>query len=89
MRGIEEKKYNQEAVWTNSADGIITQLRKHEAFAGVTWPQSHMSIIQTIDNLLLKNKHLYTSGLEQAKPAAAGTEGTKAERALTPLDQVL
>ena len=87
--GIDEKVYCQEAVWTNEKNGIITMLKRHESFDGCVFPKGYASVLQAVDRLLEQRKHLYTSGMEQAEPAAAGTEETKDERPLTELKQAI
>ena len=33
-RGIKAQTYDQKAVWTNPVNGILTMLKKHDAFEG-------------------------------------------------------
>ena len=87
----EKKTYNQMEAWTNSEDGILTLLAQHPEFAGVQMPafQSVINHVTAADGLLKKHKHLYTPGMEQAEPAAAGTTGTKDESELTELENAI
>ena len=89
--GKDGKKYNQAEAWSNAEDGILTLLAQHEAFAGV-----HFSAMQSVINhvtgnegLLKKYRHLYTEGMEQNEPAAAGTTGTKDETALGEFENLI
>ena len=81
-------------VWAGTPGGIITTLKSDyaELFKGVRWP-STQSVINHVTHknsgLLAKHKHLYTSGLEQQEPAQGGTEGTKDERPLGELEQLI
>lgn len=86
----EEDKYNQGETWSG-ADGILTMLKKHEAFETVTWP-SYQSVINHITGdagLLKKYEHLYKQGKEQDEPAEAGTDATKDESALGVFEQAI
>ena len=86
-----EKTYNQAEAWANEEDGIIPLLWQHPEFAGVQQPamQSVINHVTAADGLLKKYKHLYTPGMEQAEPAAAGTTGTKDESALGEFEQLI
>ena len=67
--------YEKKELWETK---ILPTLSKDDAFAGVTMPE-YQAVLNFVDRVVKANKHLYTSGLEQAEPAAAGTEGTKDE----------
>mmetsp|Transcript_12481 Transcript_12481/g.26416 ORF Transcript_12481/g.26416 Transcript_12481/m.26416 type:complete len:158 (-) Transcript_12481:156-629(-) len=43
----EEEKFNQGEAWTNTTDGILTMLGKHEAFSGIEMP-GYQSVINHI-----------------------------------------
>mmetsp|Transcript_2695 Transcript_2695/g.5626 ORF Transcript_2695/g.5626 Transcript_2695/m.5626 type:complete len:390 (+) Transcript_2695:14-1183(+) len=83
----------QEQVWAGP-NGIIPVLKAEygELFKGVKWP-STQSVINHVTHkqsgLLFKYKHLYTEGMEQSEPAAAGTEGTKDETALGEFEKLI
>ena len=59
-KNIKEQKYSQLNVWMNETDGIITLLKRHEAFEGCSFPSTYASVIQAVDRLLDSKKHLYT-----------------------------
>ncbi|KAL1529663.1 hypothetical protein AB1Y20_000604 [Prymnesium parvum] len=88
------KQLTQEQIWTGP-DGIVSVLKRDYAhlFQGVKWP-STQSVINHVTHkqsgLIFKFMHLYTSGMEQSEPAAAGTEGTmKDERPLGEFETLL
>ena len=89
--GKDGKKFNQAEAWTNPEDGILTLLAKHEAFEGVHF-SAYQSVINHVtgsEGLLKKHRHLFTEGMEQNEPAAAGTTGTKDESALGEFENLI
>ena len=78
-RGKGGQTYEKKIIWENPTDGIITMLKKSDAFLDAVWPSDLQATINYVDRVVDRNKHLYTSGMEQAEPADAGTEGTKDE----------
>lgn len=51
--------YNQTLIWVAEPDGIVPQLKKHEAFEGVQWPDGHQSIINHLEKLLNRRKRVF------------------------------
>ncbi|EOD18890.1 hypothetical protein EMIHUDRAFT_209529 [Emiliania huxleyi CCMP1516] len=86
--GDPERTYNQGAVWDKAGEGIIPQIKTHEAFAGVTtFPATTAFIVHT-KRVVQSKANLYKSGGEQAEDAPAGSLGTKNEE-LSELDQLI
>ena len=81
------KTFNKKDVWENPDDGIMTMLKQASQFEGVPWPKDFQGVVNYVDRVLKHNKHLFTPGMEQAEPAAAGTKQTKDEE-LTAWQQV-
>lgn len=67
--------YDKKAVWEKK---IMPPLREAAEFADAVWPD-YQAMLNYVECVLKNNRHLYTQGMEQAEPAAAGTEGTKDE----------
>jgi len=72
-------KYDRKSVWVNPKDGIITMLKSTTEFQGALWPSDEEGVFKFVERELKAHRHLFTQGMEQQEPAAAGTTGTKDE----------
>ena len=70
-------QYDKKNIWNEK---ILEPLKKAAEFAGAVWPIDHQGVLNYVERIISKSKHLYTSGEEQNEPAEAGTEGTKDEK---------
>ena len=70
-------QYDKKNTWNEK---ILEPLKLAAEFADAKWPEDHQAVLNYVERIILKNKHLYTPGEEQNEPAAPGTEGTKDEK---------
>jgi hypothetical protein len=66
--------YDKKKVWVEQ---IIKPLMEADEFKGATWPADHQAVINVVDRIVKANRHLFKAGMEQAEPAAAGTDGKR------------